>query len=461
MLIEKVKKFITLNQLIKPGALVLLAFSGGIDSTALFYILLNLQTELNFTLVLAHFNHMIRGDEADKDEEFVRDLAEKETLQLEVERYNVPMLAHKQSLSLEDAARKARYEFLFRTAEKIHAHKIAIAHNRGDNAETFLLNLLRGSGTKGLSGMKPMQNKIIRPLLQCKRREIEQFLNSREIRYRIDSTNVDTKYARNRVRYDLIPYLEKQFNPNIESTLIHEADIIAVEDDYLKIQAQKIFEEISKSDARGIHFKINSLLQLHKALQRRLLRLAIRHIKGDLKRIRWCHINDIMQIMTESKDDAEVALPQGIIAKKHNKEILIGCEISEKKVNFCKTVPVSGILKIKEIDENYTIRVEPIKTVKNKYMQKDNDNAFLDADKLGKQLIVRNRREGDLFFPLGSKGKKKLKAFLIDKKIPRQKRDMIPLFIAREEIAWVAGLAIGEHFKIDPSTRNVVIIERG
>jgi tRNA(Ile)-lysidine synthase len=461
MLIEKVKKFITNNQLIEPGELVLLAFSGGVDSTALLHILLSFKEEINFKLALAHFNHMIRGEEADKDENFVRDVAEKEGLKLEIGRYDVPMLAKKQSLSLEDAARKARYEFLFRTAQKLNAQKIAIAHNRGDKAETFLINLLRGSGAKGLSGMKPVQHKIIRPLLECQRGEIEQFLKKRHIQYRIDSTNIDTKYIRNRIRHNLIPYLEKQFNQNIESILVHEADIIAEEDNYLQAEARKIFDKISEIDEKESHFKINSLIELHKALQRRILRLAIQHIKVDLKRITWSHINDIIQIFIAPSNEAKITLPQGIIHKKCNKEIIIGTNLIKTKVEFSKNVTIPGSVNIKEIDESYIIKLEQIKAEKKLYIQKNNKKAFLDAEKIEKQLLVRNRREGDIFFPLGSKGKKKLKAFFIDKKIPRQKRDMIPLFISRGEIAWVAGLAIGEHFKLSSSTRKVVIIERG
>lgn len=461
MLIEKVKKTITSYQLVNDGEHILLALSGGVDSTALLWILLKLRDELKFGLTLAHLNHQIRGEDADKDEQFVRDLAKETSLKLKVGRYNVPKLARKEGLSMEEAARKARYQFLFQSAEGLKANRIALAHNRDDCAETFLINLLRGSGCRGLSAMKPVQGKLIRPLIECPREEIEEFLQQEGQSYRLDLSNLDIKYTRNKVRHSLIPYLEKHFNPNIKEILAQEMDILREEDDYFRAKTSQIFYELCYSDINGVHIKVNPFVSLPLAIKRRLIRLAIEKAKGDIKRITWAHISSILQLFSIEKEEKRVMLPQGLRGRRLGKEVVIEPEMEEKKVEFSHKVSIPGHIKIQEIDEDFIIRLERASVVGNNYIQKAENRAFLDADKVAKEFLVRNRKEGDRFFPLGSQGERKLKSFFIDKKIPRKERDKIPLFISRGKIAWVAGLAIAESFKINPSTQQVVIIERG
>jgi len=461
MLIEKVRNTILRYQMIEKNELVMLALSGGVDSTALLWILLQLKDELNFELALAHLNHQLRGEEADKDERFVQALSDETGLELKIGQYNVRRLACKEGLSLEEAARKARYGFLFKAANELIADKIALAHNRDDQAETFLINLLRGSGCKGLSGINPIQSKLIRPLIECHREEIEEFLKKRGLRYRIDLSNFNVRYIRNKMRHKLIPYLQKNFNPNIKAILAQEADILREVDDYLKTEIDQKIEELTTRDKYKICIKTTPFVLLPLAIKRRLIRGAIERVKGDTKRITWAHINSILQLFEAGREGKKVTLPQGLMVKREMDEVIIEHKAIEKQIEFSLKASIPGRIEIKEIDKCFILRLESSSAVGNNYRQGGENRAFLDAEKVGKEFLVRNRRKGDRFFPLGSKGERKLKEFLIDKKIPRQERDTIPLFISRGEIAWVAGFAIGESFKIEPSTRQVVIIERG
>ena len=291
---------------------IIVGVSGGPDSLALLYVLKALQKEWNLTLRIAHLNHMLRGRESQGDAEFVVKLAQKLNIPVTMRKINVAGL--KQGGSPEETARKARLEFLFAVARKNKAHKIALGHNSDDQAETVLMRIIRGSGLLGLSGILPKRKInnfiIIRPLIEIPRREIENFLKAKKIKPRIDSTNSEEIYFRNRVRHKLLAEL-KRYNPNIKQVLANTAQNIAADYDYLLENSQKAFAKLRRGRGK-VKLSMVKFLKLHPALQNIVLRLAYTELKGDTRRVTYQHIKEVRDLMDSRPCGAIVDLPSSI-----------------------------------------------------------------------------------------------------------------------------------------------------
>lgn len=321
MIIKEVETTVKKFNMLKDNDRVVVGISGGPDSVALTYILSKLKKR-GLYLHLAHLNHMLRKKEADEDCEFVQNLARKLKCDLTCKKINVPEFAKENKLSLEDAARRVRYKFLLSVARENRATKIALGHNRDDQAETVLMRFLRGSGISGLRGM-PAKRKfddcfIIRPLSGLTRKQIIDFLTKKKISYRTDSSNLENIYTRNKVRNQLLPSLEKEFNPNIKEMLINFAENITSDVDYLEKSGFKKFKSLRKTIGKGeIALNAKKFLALHKALQKRVARLAIKELKGDVRRIDYRHWKEIEDLFENRPQNSIVDLPGGIsVAKK-------------------------------------------------------------------------------------------------------------------------------------------------
>jgi len=314
MILDKAKTSIKKYNLINRNDKIVIGVSGGPDSVVLLYLLNSLKKEFKLKLHIAHLDHMLRKDSG-KDKEFVLALAKRLKLPVTTAQINVKALASHGSI--EEIARNARLGFLFKAAKDTGAKKIALGHNFDDRAETVLMRILRGAGLYGLSAILPKRDiaghQIIRPLIEIRRREIEAFLRQKKIKVRIDSTNLEDIYFRNKIRNKLLPLLEKNYNPNIKQILNNTAETVGYDYDYLSQRAQKF---ISKTSAK---LDLKKYLKLHTAIQRLVLRLMITKLKGDTRRINLAHIKELEDLILNRPVNSIVDLPKGVfVVKKKN-----------------------------------------------------------------------------------------------------------------------------------------------
>jgi len=307
MILDKIRNAIKKHRLLAKGDKVVVGVSGGPDSVALLYLLNSLSKELKLTLHVAHLDHMLRSNSS-KDREFVQGLARRLKLPLTYAEINVKELAKRGSV--EEIARKARLRFLFKVAKDIKAEKIALGHNLDDQAETVLMRILRGAGLFGLSGMLPQREfrgfKIIRPLLEVRRQEIERYLRQKNIKPRLDPSNLQDIYFRNKIRHDLLPFLEKKYNRNIKEVLANLALCAGCDYDYLSALAEKKMG----SSAKRINLK--KFMKLPLSLQRLVLRLYIQRLNGDTRRLTFQHIREIQDLVSNRPPNSVVDLPRGL-----------------------------------------------------------------------------------------------------------------------------------------------------
>ncbi len=300
---QKVLKTIKKYKLIEDNDKIVLAVSGGPDSIAMLNILLELKKEGNIKaeFVVAHVNHMIR-DEAIIDEKFVKNFCEKFNIPFFVKKIDVTKNAKENKIGLEEAGRNARYNFFDEIIKKTNANKIAIAHNLNDKIETILMNILRGSGISGLKGIEPVKNnKYIRPLIECERIEIEKYCEEEKLNPRIDKTNFDNTYTRNKIRNVVIPYIKEEFNPNIINTINRLSELVSEEEKYFQKEVEKIFnslllEEMKKKDSSFIKLSLKKFNSQEKVIKSKILLYTIGRLLGSTKGIEKIHIEDIIKL---------------------------------------------------------------------------------------------------------------------------------------------------------------------
>ncbi|RKD33883.1 tRNA lysidine(34) synthetase TilS [Thermohalobacter berrensis] len=453
--INTIKKY----KLIEKGDNVLVGVSGGPDSMALLYILYEIRDYINFNLYVAHVNHGVRGKEADRDEEFVKKVCSKLDIPFYSKKVDMEEFAKKNRLSQEEAGRKIRYSFFREIIKKLGKGKIAVAHNKNDQAETLLMRFIRGTGIDGLKGMDYINGDIIRPLLDVERKEIESFLENSGIKARIDKTNLKPIYKRNKIRLELIPYIRENFNENIINTLFRTSTIMKVESDFLENYSKKIQNEVLKNKGKNeVSIDRDKFLEQHIAIKNRILRNCIENIKGNLKGIEEKHISDMITLIKEGSTGKRIDLPNNLIIRISYDTIIIEKKKkSNKKKELYYTVKINGITEVE--DFGFEISTKVLHKDDFKMESKNKFIKYFDYDKIKDNLYIRNRKPGDIFKPLGMRGRKKLKDFFIDEKIPREKRDLIPLLVDKENILWVIGYRISEQYKITNKTKRILVVE--
>lgn len=448
---ETIKKY----NMLEYGDCVVVGLSGGPDSMCLLHILMELRKTWGLKIFAAHLNHQFRGKEADEDALYVKKKCEEWGIDVFIQVFNVPAFAKERGLSSEEAGREIRYKLFYEVAEKVRANKIAIAHNMNDNAETVLMNLFRGSGIEGLKGIEAKRGQIIRPLINVRRNEIEAYCREKDLSPRIDKTNLQPIYGRNKIRLELIPYIEKNFNSNIMSTLQRLSDIVTIENDFLNEEAEKELLKIAIIGENSIEYNINKMHDIHPALLRRVIRIGIEKLTGSLKGIEYRNIESVVDLLTKGTGAAAM-LPQNIKAYiSYNKLIL---SINTKPENY------KYYLELENDKDNiaqyfdFTIRLTTVEASKITDIKKDKYKVYIDKDKVKQKLVLRNRFDGDVFSPIGLKGSKKLKEYFIDEKIPKEERDKILLIADGKEIVWVLGRRLSEKYKITKDTKEAIII---
>ncbi|MBA7653291.1 tRNA(Ile)-lysidine synthase [subsurface metagenome] len=454
MILESIKRTIQEYQLLGKKDRILIAYSGGVDSTGLLNLLLELREEWSFELFLGHFNHKLRYT-ADEDEQFVRRMAQKYSLPLFVGSKDVRSYARQKKLNIEEAGRELRYDFLKKTALKIGGAKIATGHTMTDQAETFMMRLMRGSGLRGLAGIFPLvEGTIIRPLIQVEHKDIEAYLKGKGIESRIDESNLDRRFLRNRIRLDLIPYIQENFEPEIVSSLGRIASIIREEDSLLEKIAQETTKKAVLKKNNQISLEVKPLSSLSRAMARRVVRDFIFELRGNLREISFEDVESVLSL----KEGKEFPLRKDHILRREQGQIFLKSKVTPK-IKYEYRWEGKGPLEIKELK----LKFEGKKIKRGKSLCLDFDDqtsAFLDLGKLKFPLLVRNRSEGDRYQPLGAPGQKKLKEIMRAKDILLSERERRPVFLSEDKIIWILGLPVSEKFKVEKGTSDIFAIKK-
>jgi tRNA(Ile)-lysidine synthase len=450
---KKVLSAILGYRMINRGDSIIVAVSGGADSVCLLKILYALKKYLNIRLTVAHFNHGLRPKEDEKETEFVAKLAKRLNLTLICDTSNT--ITKVPGSSIEEKARKMRYQFFQKAINENHAQKLALGHTMNDQAETVLMHFLRGTGLTGLSGIPPIrQNCFIRPLIDITRDEIHTYLKQNDESFIIDSSNLETRYLRNKIRLELLPLL-LDYQPKLVEHLGELAFLCRQETQFIDEEATKLLDMITfDSSKHSLDLLLTTFNILSCSLQYRIIRQAIKKIKGNLRKIDRGHIKSIIDCANKDKPQIKVNLPENITVKKIYNRLRFSLGDMIETRNFSYSINNMGRLQIQEI--NKTISFTEIS--KNDFMLSahSTEEAFLDLDKLKWPLKARNFRTGDKFIPLGVNGFKKVKDIFIDNKIPSEERKKIPILVSRDDIVWVYGIRIDDRYKIKQETKRIL-----
>jgi len=490
-LIEPVQRAIRRYRLLTPGQTVVVGVSGGPDSLCLLHILRRLAPTFPLSLHVAHLNHSIRGQEADADADFVARLATEWGLPVTIERAEVPALARRHKIAIEEAARNARYVFLSRLARAIGAPTIAVAHNADDQTETVLMHWLRGSGLSGLRGMLPatpladyrlMQDwqsradesaldadrpsaqpplTIVRPLLAIPRTEIEAYCRRHDLRPRLDRSNLDTTYFRNRLRHELIPVLET-YNANIRQVLRRTAEVIAADYALLREQSEAAWDRVVRAESgETVTVDLATWRRLPLSLQRATLREAIHRLRRGLRNINFGHVEDALEVAANGDAGIQATLPQGLMLTVGYDTLVVAAHGYRElpDMPFLMTadslqVAVPGATHLPGAE--WVLRADL--SAGSAAQQTGPWEASLDAEFVGRAPRLRPRRPGDRFCPFGLAGhSKRLNEFMINAKIPVAWREYIPLLENEAgQIVWVCGWRPDERARVTPATREVM-----
>jgi len=454
--LSTVRAAILREGLIPPGARVLVACSGGPDSVALLHVLAELGSEMGFEVAVAHFNHRLRAA-ADADERFVRRAARALGLPVVVGRRDVRAYARRRRLNIEEAARELRYAFFERSARRLKADVITTGHTLNDQAETLLMRLLRGSGPRGLSGIFPsLDGRIVRPLLGVSRAEIRAYCRARGLSFREDESNRDRRFLRNRIRMDLIPYLERGFEPRALRALGRTARILQDEDAALEPPIRRAFKRLVRGSGRSAELDAAGLARLPAGFGRRVVRAYFEVIRGDLRRLTF---EDVEVVRTMGEGAVRV-LPGGLRLRRMADRITIAPALRAARPprsSFSYSWDGRAGLAIPE--SGLAFRGRRSRKHPRAADFDDRSRAFCDADTLRFPLTVGPRKSGDRYRPLGAPGTKKLKEILRAKAIPAHLRVSLPIIRSAGEIVWAPGLPVAEKFKVTRGTRTVFAIE--
>ena len=456
---DTVRKYIGQYGMIQKGDRIAAGVSGGADSRCLLFLLHRFSQEMGFSLEIVHVEHGIRGSESVEDAAYVKNICEKLSLPCRIVSLDIPELAKKLHLSVEEAGRKARYAAFNET----DPDKIAVAHNMGDTAETLLFNLFRGSGIKGAASIQPMNGKVIRPLLSVGRADIEAYCRSNRIVWRTDSTNAEMNYARNRIRLNILPEAEK-VNPEAVKHLFKAAQHFQRAETFLAKCTDECFHKYAcKNKEGGLRLRLDLFKNEESLLISRTIQLCINEVLGSAYNVTEKHIEDVRALM-DRQSGKSASLPDGAVAVREFGEIVFYPPSSSIEKHSPPPAPAEiplpegGQGRISLPDGNsYNFSIEdppdpmPAAIPNLKYTK------WLDYDKISGGAVFRTRRSGD-YITIRS-GRKKLKDLFIAEKIPAAERSRLYMLADGNHIIWIPNLRISEECKISAQTRRVLKIE--
>lgn len=458
---KKVLKYISDNSMIQRGDKVLVALSGGPDSVCLLHILCSLRDELNIEVFAAHVNHLIRGDEAFADEDYAKSLCESLNVDFFVKRVEVEKIAKEKSISTEMAGRDERYSFFDEIKEKIGINKIAIAHNANDQAETLIMRIMRGTGLEGLVGIRPIRDGLyIRPILSLTREEIENYCEINNLDPRIDKTNLEELYSRNKVRLKMIPFIKDNFNSDIINTLNRLAYSASVDSDFIDGVVEEKYKEFCICNKDGVVINANAFLE-KEAILTRIIRKALMDVSGAFNNFEMKHIYDVINLQ-KGKTGRRLDLTNKIIAINEYCNIHIAKDefINKQNQDELFKLNVENLIKSEKISIDFNSDSLSFEIVDNNGkidFSKDTNVKYFSFDGV-ETINIRTRVNGDKMIPFGFKGEKKLKDIFINSKIPKEQRDKVSIIEFDSDIAWAVGVRTSELFKISKKNKKLLKI---
>jgi len=457
VLADRVRASVRTYGLWPRGGRVLVALSGGPDSTALLHLLGELQRAGEVELAgVAHVNHGLRVAAPD-DEAFCRRLASDARVSIHVEQANVLELAGQWRTSIEDAGRRVRYEWFERIATELGADAIATGHTRDDQAETFLLQLMRGAGPRGLAGISPKRGRVCRPLIDIRRQELRAYLEVGGLPFRDDESNLDPAFTRNRVRHHLLPVLEREFSPGIVNVLAREASIARQDEDRLQAEAIEVEGSVVLATRDGAEIDAAALRSLHPAVASRVARMALNRLAPE-RYLGFDHVERLLTLAQENGRGA-VSLP-GQEARRIGERIVLRRFFAAPFANsfrFSLSIPGEVLLE----SQGWVVSAELTTDQRRVGAEPGSLTAAVSPVRVALPLSVRSRQPGDRLHPKGMHGRrKKLQDLFVDGKVARQQRDMVPLVVDRDDrILWVVGAAVAEDFGVTEPSQGVLLLK--
>lgn len=478
--ISRALKTIEYYEMVKKGDSILISVSGGPDSVFLTHLLCLMRPYLDLTLFGFSLDHMTRNGESARDALFVERLYRELDIKLFKQKTDAAGWSRSHKLSFQEGARNLRIKKLLEISDKKNISKIATGHNADDNIETFFMNLLRGTGSRGLSGMRPVSGKFIRPLIDVSRKEIISYLEGRKISYCLDRTNLENIYLRNRIRNLLIPFMSKNFRVPFKSNILRSVSILKDEDELLRDYSTAKLGKMASVEGHGsgrhdalIKLSVSGIQKEAIAVRRRIILLAIEKISGSLEDISFDNVDDALGICVPGGESKIIQISKNIRVFKIGDYIYFanlghtglptefkhflrenGAKIDKKEKGT--EVKIGTRIKLKDFNLELLSEVLELNKYKLDLNKALNTEAFLDYDRIKAPVIVRNWENGDRFYPQGMKREKKLQDFFTDNKISIHLRKSIPVFVDSEKIIWIGRYRIDERVKITGDTRRVL-----
>lgn len=485
--------------MITPGDTIVVGVSGGADSVCLLLVLYELAEEMQLRLIGVHVNHGIRKEEADADAAYAGRLCEERGIPFVLVQEDVRAYAGREHLSEEEAGRKVRYrafeEVLSGYTERAGSRelsgrdsprgKIAVAHNANDRVETMLFHLFRGTGLSGMSGIKPVRGHIIRPVLCLERGEIEEYLRERQIPFCIDRTNMEDTYTRNRIRNHIFPYVEKEVCHNAVGHMWETADMLAETASYIRRQAREAYarcmaagEECGEGRLKRLEFDAGALLAEDPFIRRQVLLFGLEQVTEGRKDISAVHVKEMEKLLVKG-GSKQLSLPYGLAVRKEPlkgySRLILYKEADEKAGTEKKAgieAQVPGEVEVPGLGRVVLTLLESGKVPpesgladffggESQFIPQKSYTKWFDYDRITKSLMFRTREKGDYFAIHGNQSRKKLKDYMIDEKIPRNRREEIYVLADGSHILWVPGYRISEYYKITKETKHILQVQSG
>jgi tRNA(Ile)-lysidine synthase len=445
--------------LIQHGDCVLVGLSGGPDSVCLLHALAQLRKRISFTLFSAHLNHNLRGMDANRDAGFAMSFSKELDVHCLVKSEDVAVVAREQKLSIEAAGRLCRYRFLNEVADKIGAGKIAVGHHLNDQAETMLMHLIRGTGLTGLTGMRPRRGRLIRPLLSVSREEVLAYCDANKLPYCSDDTNNQPDVLRNKIRLELVPVIQS-YNPQIIRSLGRTASLLQNDEAALDQLSEQAFDKHMIKEEDEMTFSASALRDLPDAILSRVLRKAVGRLQTTDKTLQYEQLNNLIAAVRQCVQEKWFHLPGEIQVRVTESQVIVMRKEpspANKKTMMPVWLKQNGVTWLP--GQLGTILCRRIRAAHPVNFEADPMNQVISADNLTKDLVVRHRKQGDNWRPLGLGGTKSLKRTLIDLKVPRAERDKVLLICHGDDIIWVVGVQISEAVRVTQKTKQVLVVE--
>ena len=452
--LEKFEEFFLKENLIEYGDKILIGFSGGADSTALLLCLSHLKSKYHISLLAAHVNYNLRGNDSLQDENFVKDFCFHRNISLVIKNVKTKIKGN-----LENEARKIRMEYFRDLQELYKIDKIALGHQKDDQTETVLFRMIRGAGFTGLKGIAPKNQNIIHPLLPFSKEEIKAFLTAENIVWREDKSNRDNTFSRNLIRNKLLPWLRKEMNPKIDEKIYRLSEFFAETDKILEFTSKRRLNTcLIKHSKDGYQLSIKNLLKNPAVIRFYIYRQIFEELSGNANNFYHHDFLSIESILS-SAGSKKIRLPHKLAVQKVYDKLIFGFQ-EELETASASDPKVISSLRNRIIFDDYRIILKKLKKLPHsRYLYENENIAYLDYDKIIFPLIFRHRQNGDRFYPFGMNKPKKLKEFFIDEKISKFERDRILILSDKEKILWIGGLRIDNRVGITNKTNNILMVK--